>query len=71
MSRRGHKAGIISSYHTTWLLKTDGKGCVWISDPIAYDCAGTQDRASVTEVGNGKLESHVSVRVKLSPGMFT
>ena len=50
MSRRGHKTGIISNYDNTWLLKTNGEGCVWISDPISYDTEGTDIRASVTEV---------------------
>ena len=57
MSRRGHKTGVMSSYNITWLLKTDGKGCVWISDPVAYDCPGTQDIASATEVRHGKLST--------------
>lgn len=55
MSRRGHKTGIISSYHYTWLLKTDGEGCVWISDPVRYDSEGTDTRASVTEVRHRRV----------------
>ena len=50
MSRRGHKTGTISNYVHTWLLKTDGKGRVWLSDPIPYDAIGTDSSTSVTEV---------------------
>ena len=50
MSRRGHKTGIISTYHHTWLLKTDGRGKVWISDAIPRERQGDAGLASVTEV---------------------
>ncbi len=50
MSRRGHKTGTITSYKHTWLLKTDGEGCVWISDAIPCHTKGSDSRASVTEV---------------------
>ena len=50
MSRRGHKTGTICTYFKTWLLKTDGKGCVEISDPIPFDSQGTDTKASMTEV---------------------
>lgn len=50
MSRRGHKTGNITTYKHTWLLKTDGRGCVWMSDPIPCHTEGSDSRASVTEV---------------------
>lgn len=50
MSRGGHKTGTITTYNHTWLLKTDGRGCIWISDPIPYHTEGSDSRASVTEV---------------------
>ena len=50
MARRGHKTGIISTYHDTWLLRTDGQGCVWISEAIPRDRQGNDRLASVTEV---------------------
>lgn len=50
MARRGHKTGIISTYDHTWLLQTDGLGCVWISEAIPKDRQGDDKCASVTEV---------------------
>ncbi|KAK9805493.1 hypothetical protein WJX72_001306 [[Myrmecia] bisecta] len=50
MARRGHKTGIISTYHHTWLLRTDGLGRVWISNAIPKERRGDATHASVTEV---------------------
>ena len=44
MASRGHPYGIISTYFTTWVLKADGKGTVWVSPAINYmtngNCSG-------------------------------
>ncbi len=50
MSRRGHTTGIISTYYNTWLLKTDRKGTLWVTDAIPFDATGTDTEPSVTEV---------------------
>ena len=50
MSRRGHLYGMISTYHHSWFLKTDGKGVLWISAAIAADMQGSAQKVSVTEV---------------------
>ncbi len=50
MSRRGLKTGIISTYEYTWLVKTNRRGDVWISDAIHFTSQGDESHASVTEV---------------------
>lgn len=51
MSRRGHEFGVISTYFTTWVLKTDGKGILWISPGIdrAADASNSTE-VTVTQV---------------------
>lgn len=50
MSRRGHLYGMVSTYHHSWFLKTDGKGNVWISNAVGADARGDAGHVSVTEV---------------------
>ena len=50
MSRRGHLYGMISTYHFSWFLKSDGKGGLWISDAVGADARGGAEDVSVTEV---------------------
>lgn len=50
MSRRGHLDGMISTYHHSWFLRSDGKGGLWISDAVGYDAPGGAEKVSVTEV---------------------
>lgn len=42
MASRGHPYGIISTYYTTWVLKADGKGTVWVSPGINYMTNGNR-----------------------------
>lgn len=41
---------MISTYHHSWFLKTDGLGNVLVSDAIGADAQGDADHVSVTEV---------------------
>ena len=50
MSRRGHLYGMISTYHHSWFLRSDGKGGLWISDAVGADARGGAEHVSVTEV---------------------
>ncbi len=50
MSRRGHLYGMVSTYHHSWFLKTDGRGNLWISDAVGADARGDAGHVSVTEV---------------------
>ena len=50
MSRRGHLYGMISTYHNSWFLKSDGKGNVCISNAVGADVCGDAEHTSVTEV---------------------
>lgn len=50
MSRRGHLYGMISTYHHSWFLKTDGLGNLLISDAVGADACGDAEHVSVTEV---------------------
>lgn len=50
MSRRGHLYGMISIYHHSWFLKTDGLGNLLISDAVGADACGDAEHVSVTEV---------------------
>lgn len=50
MSRRGQLYGMISTYHHSWFLKTDGRGNLWISDAVGANVYGGAEHVSVTEV---------------------
>lgn len=50
MSRRGLLYGMISTYHHSWFLRTDGVGNVWISAAVGADARGDAEHVSVTEV---------------------
>lgn len=50
MAKRGHEFGLISTFFTTWVLKTNGAGKVWISDGIASTAAGCDTQVSVLQV---------------------
>lgn len=50
MSRRGHLYGMISTYHHSWFLKTDGLGNLLVSDAVGADARGDAEHVSVTEV---------------------
>ena len=64
MSRRGHKTGTITTYNHTWLPKTDGWGCVWISDAIPYHTEGSDSRASVTEVRHCQFPASIRTGIQ-------
>ncbi|KAL3152890.1 hypothetical protein ABBQ38_012197 [Trebouxia sp. C0009 RCD-2024] len=49
MSRRGHLYGMISTYHHSWFLKTDGLGNLLVSDAVGADARGDAEHVSVTE----------------------
>ncbi len=50
MAERGHRYGVISTFFTTWVLKADGKGKMWISDAIANTATGSETQVSVSQV---------------------
>lgn len=50
MARRGHKTGSISTYEYTWLLKTNGRGVVQVSDAIPSARQGDESCALAIEV---------------------
>ena len=52
MARRGHRSGMISTYHHAWLLRTDPAqpGYIWISDAIASENRGNHQTVTVTQV---------------------
>ena len=50
MAKRGHRYGVISTFFTTWVLKADGKGKIWISDGIANNAIGSETQVSVSQV---------------------
>ena len=50
MAKRGHACGVVSTFFTTWVLKTDGRGTLWVSDGIAHSATGSDTQASVTQV---------------------
>lgn len=50
MAAWGHEYGLISTFFTTWVLRTDGKGKVWISEGIANSAVGSESQVSVTQV---------------------
>ncbi len=62
MARRGHRTGIISTYHHTWLLKTDGLDQVWISDAVPKERQGDASHASVTEVRHVVTDTSLPLR---------
>ena len=50
MAGRGHAFGLISTYLTTWVLKTNGEGQLWISAGIPHSAVGSDKQVSVTQV---------------------
>ncbi len=50
MSRRGHPFGMVSTWETTWVFKTDKRGLLLISDGIPWNTRGDDSCVSVTEV---------------------
>lgn len=59
MSRRGHLYGMISTYHHSWFLKSDGKGTLWVSDAVGAHAQGDTEDVSVTEVCPLPSEPHI------------
>lgn len=51
MSIRGHPYGIITTYFTTWVVKSDGRGTLWVSPGIDYMTNGNNNsEVTVTKV---------------------
>lgn len=50
MAYHGYVTGIISTCQYTWLLKTNRRGDVWVSDAVEFSRQGDTSCVSVTEV---------------------
>lgn len=63
MSRRGHRLGLISTFYTTWVVKADGKGTVWVSPGIPHSAdANETGEVTVTQViARQRIASHYLV----------
>lgn len=59
MARRGHRFAVMSTYHSTWVLKTDGTGSVWVSDAIEYAAPTVNLEVSVTQVCASSISSAI------------
>ena len=64
MSRRGHWLGLISTFHTTWVVKADGSGKVWVSPGIP-NTANANETGEVTATQVGALQ-HIACPVLIA-----